>query len=115
MSHTCSLHCWNFVTDTSAIVDRYKELDKQILLPEKPKLYEKAVQSIDVPILILTASNDTITTHGDALALQGKLGKKCQLVQFDGDHLAGFQVDHENKGFAGWYVEQIDRFVTKKF
>ncbi|WP_192349986.1 alpha/beta hydrolase [Algoriphagus sp. Y33] len=100
-----------FVTDTSTIVDRYKGLDKQILLPENSVLYETAIQSIDVPLLILTASDDTITTHGDALALQAKLGEKCQIVQFSGKHLAGFQVDHENKGFGGWYMEQLDRFL----
>ncbi|MDR7128376.1 putative alpha/beta-fold hydrolase [Algoriphagus sp. 4150] len=100
-----------FVTDTSAIVDRYKGLDKQILLPEKPVLYETAIQSIDVPLLILTASDDTITTHGDALALQSKLGETCQVIQYAGAHLAGFQFDHENKGFGGWYVEQLERFL----
>lgn len=100
-----------FVTDVTAIVDRYKKLDKEIRLPEKTKFYQSAVQSIDVPILILTASDDTITTHGDALALQAKLGENCNVVQYTGDHLAGFQVDYESKGFGGWYLEQIDRFL----
>ena len=49
--------------------------------------------------------------YGDALALGNTLGENCTVVQFEGEHLAGFQVEYEQKGFGGWYVEQIDQFV----
>lgn len=100
-----------FVTDTSTIIDRYKELDKELLLPEKSSVYEKAIQSIKRPVLILTASNDKITTLQDALKLQEKLGQTCKVVEYDGDHLSGFQLDAENIGFGAWYVEQINSFL----
>ena len=68
------------MTDTSIIIDRYKELDKELLLPEKSSIYEKAIQSIKLPVLILTASNDEITTLQDALKLQETLGQICKVV-----------------------------------
>ena len=102
-----------FVTDTSAIIDRYKELDKVLLLPEKSGIYKKAIQSIKLPVLILTASNDNITTHQDALKLQETLGQNCKVVEYKGDHLTGFQLDAENIGFGAWYVEQINSFLEK--
>lgn len=100
-----------FVTDTSTIIDRYKELDKELLLPEKSSVYEKAIQSIKSPVLILTASNDKITTHQDALKLQETLGQTCNVVEYEGDHLTGFQLDAENIGFGAWYVDQINSFL----
>ena len=101
-----------YVTDTSAVAERLKELDKQIFLPEQAIHYRKAISSIQIPILILAASADKITTYDDALALGNKMGENCTVVQFEGEHLAGFQVDYDNKGFGGWYVEQIDQFIA---
>ncbi|WP_339864841.1 alpha/beta fold hydrolase [uncultured Algoriphagus sp.] len=100
-----------FVTDTSAIIDRYIARDKELLLPEKSSIYEKAIQSIKLPLLIFTASKDEITTHQDALILQETLGNRCKVVEYDGDHLTGFQLDAENIGFGTWYVKQINSFL----
>ncbi|MDO6436089.1 alpha/beta fold hydrolase [Cyclobacterium sp. 1_MG-2023] len=100
-----------YVTDTSAIIERYKALEKNLILPEKPKKYKKAIKAIDIPLLIFTASNDTITTHQDAESLYQLLGQNCEVVKYSGEHLTGFQVDYEYKGFGGWYVEQINFFL----
>lgn len=101
----------SFVIASSTIIDRYKELDKELLLPEKSSIYKKAIQSIKRPVLILTASNDKITTHQDALKLQETLGQTCKVLKYEGDHLTGFQLDAENIGFGSWYVEQINSFL----
>ena len=79
-----------YVTDTLTITDRYQALDKSLILPEKPTEYKKAIHAIDIPLLILAASNDTITTHADALALKETLGDHCEVIQYSGDHLSGF-------------------------
>lgn len=102
-----------FVTDPAAIVHYYKLKGKTILLPEEPEFYRKSVQSITCPVLILTASNDEVTTHRAALELQETLDGNCQVTQYEGDHLTGFQVNYDSKGFGGWYVEQIDGFLKK--
>ena len=100
-----------YVTDTLAIIDRYKALDKSLTLPEKHTEYKKAIRAIDIPLLIFTASNDTITTHEDALALKTILGYSCEVIPYSGDHLTGFQNQLDSKGFGGWYVEQINQFL----
>ena len=102
-----------YVTDTLAIANRLKAKNKQILLPEQPVHYQNAINSIQIPILILAGSADKITTYDDAVVLGKKLGENCTVVKFEGEHLAGFHVDYDQKGFGGWYVEQIDQFVNK--
>ena len=101
-----------FVSDTSTIVKRYNDLGKQLKLPEEATHYRNSVNSIEIPILILAASEDTVTTYKDALELEGQLGENCTVVQFEGAHLSGFQVDYDQKGFGGWYLEQIDQFLS---
>lgn len=100
-----------FVTNPSAIVDRHEKLGKKILLPEPSLSYEKLIQTIDTPLLILSASGDTITSPQDALNLQSQLGQNCKTIQYQGAHLGGFQVNYENKGFGGWFIEQIAEFL----
>lgn len=100
-----------YVTKPSAIVDRYQKLGKEIQLPEASQSYEKLIQKIDIPLLILSASDDTITSPHDAITLQSQLGRNCKTIQYQGVHLGGFQVDYENKGFGGWFIEQIEAFL----
>jgi len=102
-----------FVTDPDVIVEFYKEKNKGILLPENSNEFKKSVESIDCPLLILTASKDAVTTHDSALKLQSKLGANCQIIRYEGDHLTGFQVDYDKVGFGGWFVDQVDRFLGK--
>ncbi|WP_200974462.1 S9 family peptidase [Echinicola sp. 20G] len=102
-----------YVTDTLAIVDRYKEKGKLLVLPEESAEYRKAIESIDIPLLIFTASKDIITTHQDTLGLQKALGNHCEVIQYSGEHLAGFSYLLESKGFGGWYVEEINGFLEK--
>ncbi|WP_439487390.1 alpha/beta hydrolase [Algoriphagus sp.] len=100
-----------FVTDPPAIVNYYKGKGKSILLPEDPELYLESVQSIACPMLILTASNDEVTTASAAFRLQKILGATCQSTIYEGQHLTGFQVDYDDKGFGGWYIEQLENFL----
>ncbi|MBA4299259.1 MAG: alpha/beta hydrolase [Cyclobacterium sp.] len=103
-----------FVTDPDGIVGYYKKQGKEILLPENSSEFKKSLESIDCPILILTASNDKVTTHTSAMNLQQKLGTNCSIIRYEGDHLTGFQVDYDNMGFGGWFVGQIDRFLGEE-
>lgn len=103
-----------FVTDPDGIVGYYKEQGKEILLPEDSKDFEKSIESIDCPLLILTASNDKITTHASAMKLQQKLGTNCSIIRYEGDHLTGFQVDYDNMGFGGWFLNELEEFLLYK-
>lgn len=100
-----------FVTDPDGIVDYYKEQGKDILLPESSDEFKKSVESIYCPLLILTASNDKVTTHESAIRLQEKLGTNCVIIRYEGDHLTGFQVDYDNLGFGGWFLNELEEFL----
>lgn len=103
-----------FVTDPDGIVGYYKEQGKEILLPENSSEFKKSLESIDCPILILTASKDKVTTHASAMKLQQKLGSNCAIIRYEGDHLTGFQVDYDNMGFGGWFLNELEEFLRYK-
>lgn len=90
-----------YVTDTSLIIDRYQAKNKTLILPEPAENYLASLQNMDVPVLILAASEDTITTYQDAVNLKEKLGEKCQIIQYQAEHLQGFQYQYETLGFGG--------------
>ena len=102
-----------YVTNTSQIINRYKEKGKNLILPEPAEVYSKIILSIDIPIKIFAASDDDITTTEDALELKESLGSNCQVIEYEGQHLRGFQNQIDKKGFGGWYLEQIDSFLAK--
>ncbi|GAB4250379.1 MAG: alpha/beta hydrolase [Ekhidna sp.] len=102
-----------YVTDTSYIINRYKEKGKNLILPEPAEIYSNIISNINLPTLIFTASEDEITTTEDALELKESLGTNCQVITYDGQHLRGFQYQIDKKGFGGWYIEQIDSFLAK--
>lgn len=103
-----------FVTDPDGIVDYYKEKGKEILLPESSDEFNISLESIDCPLLILTASNDKVTTHESAVRLQKKLGANCQISGYEGEHLTGFKVDYDNLGFGGWFLNELEEFLRYK-
>lgn len=103
-----------FVTNPDGIVDYYKEKGKEILLPESSDEFKISLESIDCPLLILTASNDKVTTHGSAIILQKKLGDNCEISRYEGEHLTGFQVDYDNLGFGGWFLSELEEFLQYK-
>ena len=65
-----------FVTNTAYMIDRYGKRGKNLILPEPETTYTQIGEQIDVPLLILAASKDEITTVSDALELQEKLAYK---------------------------------------
>lgn len=101
-----------FVTDTAYIVDRYRTRGKDLVLPEPAPAYAQSVAQIEIPLLIFAASKDEITTTSDALELKEKLGKTCEIVEYEGEHLQGFQYKIDEKGFGMWYVEQLNNFIS---
>ncbi|MBK6265265.1 alpha/beta fold hydrolase [Marivirga sp. S37H4] len=102
-----------FVTNTAMVVERIKEQKgKDIILPESAVPYSQLINKYDLPILIFSASNDTITTTSDAYKLKEKMGEKCHIVEYEGNHLRGFQ-EWPEKPFGTGYLEAIDSFLIK--
>lgn len=101
------------VTEPKSIVSHYKAFQKNLLLPEDPAHFKKAIESIACPLLIFAASEDQITPFSAAEKLKLKLGNTCEIIQYEGEHLSSFHVEYESKGFGGWFTEQTTLFVTK--
>lgn len=100
-----------FVTDTDKIVERVDQLKNvKLALPESSERYLRAVESIDVPLLIFAASEDEVTTVNDAHDLCAKLGGFCKVVEYEGNHLRGFQA-LSDKGFGDKYIEIMGTFL----
>lgn len=102
-----------FVVDPEGIAAFYHSKGKRIILPESRDEFQKSLGSIDCPLLILTASNDKITTQESAENLQEKLGSTCQITRYEGEHLTGFQVDYDTLGFGGWFLNELEQFLNK--
>lgn len=102
-----------FVVDPEGIAAFYHSKGKRIILPESRDEFQKSLGSIDCPLLILTASNDKITTQESAENLQEKLGNTCQITRYEGEHLTGFQVDYDTLGFGGWFLNELEQFLNK--
>ncbi|MBN3581046.1 alpha/beta fold hydrolase [Algoriphagus aestuarii] len=103
-----------FVTRPDLIVDYYKMKGKEIVLPEKSEFFKNSIDSINCPLLILAGSKDEVTTYEAAILLKNELGENCKVVKYEGDHLTGFQVDYDNKGFGGWFLEQMEGFLVSE-
>uniref|UniRef100_UPI00404A1014 alpha/beta hydrolase n=1 Tax=Fulvivirga sp. TaxID=1931237 RepID=UPI00404A1014 len=101
------------VTSTSEIVKRYKSLSKDVLLPETADIYSNCLKNIAVPMLIFSASDDALTTTSDALELKDSLNSSCNVIEYSGKHLRGFQASIDSKGFGGWYIENINSFLSE--
>lgn len=103
-----------FVADTARIISRYTAMDKKLVLPESSTDYLSAIHALDVSVLIFSASADPITTTQDAHELQEKWGaNRCTVIEYEGDHLRGFQMAFDQYGFGGWYLTQVNAFLEQ--
>ncbi|MGL1889529.1 MAG: lysophospholipase [Reichenbachiella sp.] len=101
-----------FVTNPKAFVERAKtQKDKNLLLPENAETYITSLNKITIPILLFSGSNDKFTTTQDTVDLKSKLGNTCQIIEYQGGHISGFQAWTE-KGFGAGYLEKIDQFLN---
>lgn len=98
-----------FVTNPYAFVKRIHEIkDKEIFLPETSENYIDDLKSIEVPLLIFSASDDQLSTVEDSLSLKDTLGEHVQVEIYEGTHLAGFQV---GENWGEYYLGEMDKFV----
>lgn len=99
-----------FVSNTSLIVERtFEQKGKNISLPEESSAYLNDLKNINIPTMIFAASQDKITTYGDALNVKKIIRANCEVVKFEGEHLGGF-----NSGDGEWgeyYIGVINRFI----
>lgn len=102
-----------FVSDPSLIVERtFEQKDKVLSLPENGNAYFNSLKKIEIPILIFTATLDQITTYDDALNVKKQVNGRCEIVLFEGEHLAGFNFGDGDWG--AYYVGEINDFLINR-
>ncbi|MCH7412879.1 lysophospholipase [Belliella sp. R4-6] len=101
-----------FVTNVSLITERIeKQKGVSIIQPEKDVDYIRSIESLNLPILIFSASKDEITPTEDVLKFRNSTRNKCEVISFEGERLSGF-----NSGEGEWgsfYINQINKFTSK--
>jgi len=82
---------------------RIKKLKgKKLSLPKGHKKHGKAINNLNIPILVFSSKNDPITTLEDSKKIVSKK-KNRKLVEFDGEHLRGaFTMGMDN------YIKEIN-------
>jgi len=100
-----------FVFDPNKHIERLKtQKGKETYCPVKSTKHIEKWQSIDVPILLFTGSEDELTTVDDINSNKNQFQIKPTVKIYDDGHLMGFQHEPDN-GFGGWYSDQIDEFI----
>lgn len=99
-----------FVVSPMKIKQAIKELkNKEILLPENHQSYDSAIKDLATKTLLFAGKQDIVTTVEDSKLVKA-LTKQNYLVEFNGNHLQGFQA-LTSKEFGDGYVEEIVRFL----
>lgn len=97
----------SFVVQPLACVERIrKEKDKTLEVPAEIAERGTQLSALPIPILMINAKNDPITTTSDCKKFAAEKPKKRKLITFDGGHLQGAQTI----GFPT-YLETIGNFL----
>lgn len=87
----------------------YKIKKKKITIPKSSKKLNELYKSSEIPMLIFSGKLDQITISKIAKEFS-ELAANRQFVEFDGDHLQGFNTMTVNY-FGDQYVKEIDLFM----
>lgn len=98
-----------FYHDPKKVVERLKAKGESVLLPPDSRVINK--MNNGSPILIFCASQDSVTTTGDAREFAKR--NHVSIVEFKGDHLRGMLV-LKRDDYGDLYVERILEFLNRE-
>ncbi len=99
-----------FVVSPIKIKQSIKELkNKDILLPFNYNMYESVLKKLPTKTLLFSGKQDIVTTVEDSKFVE-KLNPHNKLIEFDGNHLQGFQI-LTFKELGDRYVKEIIEFI----
>jgi len=100
-----------FVVNPMEIKQKIKELkNKEILLPNNDNNYKNALNSLSTKTLLFAGKQDIVTTIEDSKFVKN-LNQKNDLVEFNGNHLQGFQTLTQ-KEYGDIYIKKIIEFIN---
>jgi len=99
-----------FVISPKKIKQVIKELkNKDIFLPTDSDRYEIALNQLSIKTLLFSGEQDIVTTVKDSKYVKSLNGQN-KLIEFNGNHLQGFQVLSSND-FGDRYIAEIIDFL----
>ncbi len=99
-----------FVINPKKIKQVIKELkNKDIHLPTGYDKYENALNQLSIKTLLFSGKQDIVTTVKDSEKVKN-LNEQNKLIEFDGNHLQGFQILSSNS-FGDRYIAEIIEFL----
>lgn len=99
-----------FVMNPENIKEKIFQLKgKEIILLESAKGFEALISKIDIPLLLISGTEDVVTTLADSQEIVAqKVNRK--LISFEGNHLGGFQ-KMTKQYFGDIYIQHIGSFI----
>lgn len=99
-----------YVVSPQAIKESLKQLkNKDIILPDGADKYKNNLDTLKIKTLLFAGSKDIVTTVTDSKYVVS-LSKENKLVEFEGNHLQGFQT-LSNLSYGNKYIEEIKQFI----
>lgn len=99
-----------FVISPLKIKESIKKLkNKEIILPPKWNNYENALKSLSTKTLLFSGKQDIVTTGKDSKYVKN-LNSQNKIIEFEGNHLQGFQV-LTSKSFGDEYIKGMIDFI----
>ncbi|MBS1689270.1 MAG: alpha/beta hydrolase [Bacteroidetes bacterium] len=101
-----------FVTDPKKIQDYIDKQHKHCELPFSAAHYTATANSLKVPMLVFSGTQDKQTPDADVQAY-AKAHKNVQVITFDGGHLSGF-FKLSGSYMGEGYLNDMDQFISKQ-
>lgn len=100
-----------FVISPMKIKESIKKIkNKEIILPPDWINYDKALNNLSVKTLLFSGKQDIVTTVEDSKYVKN-LNSQNKIVEFEGNHLQGFQA-LTSGSFGDGYINEIIEFIN---
>lgn len=100
-----------FVICPLKIKESIKKLkNKEIILPPDWNNYDNALNNLSTRTLLFSGKQDIVTTIEDSKYVKN-LNSQNKIIEFEGNHLQGFQV-LTSESFGDGYIKEINGFIN---
>ncbi|MDP2692521.1 MAG: alpha/beta fold hydrolase [bacterium] len=100
-----------FVISPLKIKESIKKLkNKEIILPPDWNNYDNALKNLSTKTLLFCGKQDIVTTVEDSKYVKN-LNSQNKIIEFEGNHLQGFQV-LTSESFGDGYIKEIIEFIN---
>lgn len=100
-----------FVVSPIKVKESIKKLkNKEIILPTGWNNYDDALNNLSVKTLLFSGKQDVVTTVDDSKYVKNLINQN-KIIEFEGNHLQGFQV-LTSESFGDGYIKEMIEFIN---